>query len=291
MTKKETKNIAASIHAKLTNKAKANKLDVNILRTRYALERFLYRLSLSDYKEKFTLKGAMLFLLWSDENFRPTKDSDFLLTGDSSIKHVEKMIKEICDVPFPEDDALVFDQDSVSVERIKEDQQYSGLRVTLKASLSKIPIPIQLDIGTGDIVTPEPEHTAFPTILDNLPAPILSVYSRETVIAEKLEAMVSLDLANSRMKDFYDIWTITEKLGFDSNILIKAIAATFERRETEFPSGGIPSLTPYFYNNENKIIQWKAFLKKGRVLYPELTLQQVCEDINKSLSDVFKSVQ
>jgi hypothetical protein len=283
-------NIAASIHAKLTNKAREFKIDPNILRTRYALERFLYRLSLSQYKRRLTPKGAMLFVLWSDEKFRPTKDADFLLTGESDVDAVEKMIKEICVIPVQEDDAMRYDPESVRAEIIREDQAYGGVRATLAAHLGKITVPIQLDIGVGDVVTPKSEQVPFSVLMKDFPAPQLFVYSRESMVAEKLEAMVKLDLANSRMKDFYDVWVISTQLGFDSDIMPKAILATFKRRGTSFPKGDIPALTSYFYNDEKKNIQWRAFLKKGKVAYGHLTLKQVCEEISESLREVFKRI-
>ena len=288
MSRQHITNIAASVHAKLVNQAKENRIDVNILRMRYAIERFLYRLSLSKFCNKFTLKGAMLFLLWSDENFRPTKDSDFLLTGELNENIIESMIKEICSLRV-EDDAVHYHQESMQIQKIKEDQDYEGLRVTFSASVGNVLVPLQLDIGTGDIITPTGLQSEFPTIIKGSPAPMLYVYSRETVIAEKLEAMVKLDLANSRMKDFYDIWIITQKLGFDKNLLKQAIDATFKRRKTPFPDKGISSLTPSFYNDSKKNVQWNAFLKKGSVKHNKLTLQQVCEDIKKSLEEIFNN--
>ncbi len=291
MSKPGPINIAASIHAKLTNKAREFKIDPNILRTRYALERFLCRLGLSKYRRRLTLKGAMLFALWSDENFRPTKDADFLLTGKSGVDAVEKMVKEICLCPVQEDDAMRYDPESVRAEIIREDQAYGGVRATLAAHLGKITVPIQLDIGVGDVVTPKSEQVPFSVLMKDFPAPQLFVYSRESMVAEKLEAMVKLDLANSRMKDFYDVWVITTRLGFDVDIMSKAIPATFKRRGTLFPKDEIPALTSYFYNDEKKNIQWRAFLKKGKVAYSHLSLKQVCGEISDSLGDVLVKVK
>lgn len=161
MSKAAPKNMAASIQAKLNHKAGEFKLDPNILRMRYALERFLYRLGLSPYSRRLTLKGAMLFSLWSDELFRPTKDADFLLTGESSLAAVEKMIREICMVPVPEDDGMGFDPAGVVVERIKEDQVYGGVRVSLTACLGKIPVPIQLELEPGMSSPRNPSRCRF----------------------------------------------------------------------------------------------------------------------------------
>jgi len=290
MSNTSTKNIPASIHAKLTNRASELKLDPNILRTRYALERFLYRLSLSMYGSRFTLKGAMLFSLWSHENFRPTKDADFLPTGEAGVHAVNKMVREICIIPVEQDDAMHYPSESVRVEVIKEDQAYGGVRASLTARLGKIPVPVQLDIGTGDVVTQKSEQVPFSVIIKEFPPPVLSVYSRESVVAEKLETMIKLDLANSRMKDFYDVWVITTRLGFDADIMSKAMLATFKRRGTSFPKGEIPSLTSYFYSDENKNTQWRAFLRKGKVAYAQMSLQQVCTEISESLDKVFRKI-
>ncbi len=291
MSKNIISNIEKSIHAKLKMQAKDKKIDVNILMIRYALERFLFRLSLSDYKEKFILKGAMLFLMWSDESFRTTKDSDFLMLERVEKESIKEIIKEICSIVPEENDGMSYNEDSIIFQDIKKEQNYKGLRVTLKSFLGKIPIPIQLDLGTGDIITPKNIISKFPTILEKSSSPIIMTYTPETVIAEKLDAMVQLDLANSRMKDFYDIWVILNQLEYDKNILTQAIIATFKRRGTIFPKDKINALTPYFYDDKNKNIQWKAFMRKGAVIYNELTLSDVCENIKEQLKDVFVKVR
>ncbi|EDM28777.1 hypothetical protein LNTAR_09409 [Lentisphaera araneosa HTCC2155] len=179
---------------------------------------------------------------------------------------------------------MEYDAESIKILPIKEDQEYQGLRVTFKSKLGHIPIPVQLDMGTGDIVTPHAIETEFKVLIDTLPAPQLKVYNRETVIAEKLQAMVLLDLANSRMKDFYDVWVICTQFGFDEDILKEAVVSTFERRGTDFPSEGISSLTEYFYDDPSIKVRWKAFTKKLKI---ELTLEQVCRDIKECLEAVF----
>ncbi len=291
MSKNIISNIEKSIHAKLKMKAKDKKIDVNILMIRYALERFLFRLSLSDYKEKFILKGAMLFLMWSDESFRTTKDSDFLMLERVEKESIKEIIKEICSIVPEENDGMSYNEDSIIFQDIKKEQNYKGLRVTLKSFLGKIPIPIQLDLGTGDIITPKNIISKFPTILESSSSPIIMTYTPETVIAEKLDAMVQLDLANSRMKDFYDIWVILNQLEYDKDILTQAIIATFKRRGTKFPKDKINALTPYFYDDKNKNIQWKAFMRKGAVIYNELTLSDVCENIKEQLKDIFVKIR
>lgn len=276
---------AASVQQLLRNQAKAQGINPNILQVRYSLERFLYRLGLSEHKNRITLKGAMLFILWSDKSFRPTKDADFLITGDISPNNIQQVIIDICNTKVAQDDAMEYDAESIKIIPIKEDQEYQGLRVTLKSKLGHIPIPMQLDMGTGDIVTPPATEADFKVLIDTLPAPRLKVYNRETVIAEKLQAMVLLDLANSRMKDFYDVWIICTQFGFDEEILKEAIVSTFKRRGTDFPSEGISSLTEYFYDDPSIKIRWKSFTKKLKL---DLSLEQVCIDIKGYLEAILK---
>jgi predicted nucleotidyltransferase component of viral defense system len=186
---------------------------------------------------------------------------------------------------------MVYDFDSIKINTMKEDQEYKGTRVLLNSTLGKTNIPVQLDIGTGDTITPHALRVNFKVIINELPAPQIKVYNQETVIAEKLQAMVSLDLANSRMKDFYDIWFICMKLELNHDLLAKAIAATFKRRGTEFPKEAVPSLTDYFYAASTKKAQWKAFVRKSKIEPKELTLKQVCHDISRLLSEVFGKLQ
>ena len=254
---------AASVQQLLRNQAKAQGINPNILQVRYSLERFLYRLGLSKHKDRITLKGAMLFILWSDKSFRPTKDADFLITGDISPNNIKQVVIDICNIEVTNDDAMVYDAESIKIVPIKEDQEYQ-----------------QLDMGTGDVVTPRATEADFKVLIDTLPAPRLKVYNRETVIAEKLQAMVLLDLANSRMKDFYDVWIICTQFGFDKEILKEAIVSTFKRRGTNFPSEGISSLTEYFYDDPAIKTRWKAFTKKLKL---DLSLEQVCIEIKEHL--------
>ena len=182
-----------------------SKEDFNLLLTKYAIERVLYRISQSPYKDIFVLKGALLFELWTEQTHRPTRDADFLSQGDNSLERFQKIFEEICAMTV-HDDGLRLDPASVRVDRIKEDQDYEGIRVTYVGYLEASRLPVQIDIGFGDTITPEPVQTSFPTLLEN-PAPVLLAYPRETVVAEKFEALVKLGLANTRMKDFHDLKT------------------------------------------------------------------------------------
>lgn len=244
------KNIPASIRQKLLNLSREQNLDFQLLLTRFILERFLFRLSKSKYKSKFVLKGAMLFQVWEDDIFRPTKDIDLLSFGKPDLDYFEKVVQEICSQSFPED-GISFDIDSVQTSRIKEEDEYQGLRVQLFAFLGSARVRVQIDIGFGDAVTPEPLDINYPTIL-SLPAPVLKAYSRETSVAEKFHAMINLGIANSRMKDFYDIWILLKSYDFNGAILTKTIFDTFERRKTTINDEVPLVFTDEFYKDKAK---------------------------------------
>lgn len=228
MSKESPTNVAASVKQRLLNRARTQKEDFNLLLTKYALERVLYRISQSSHKDAFVLKGALLFELWTEQTHRPTRDADFLSNGESSLERFQKIFQEICKMDV-HDDGLRFDDASVKVERIKEDQDYEGIRATFLGYLETSRLPVQIDIGFGDAITPAPIETSFPTLLEN-PAPVLLVYPRETVIAEKFEATVKLGIANTRMKDFHDLRTLSLLFAFDGAVLSTALQRTFERR-------------------------------------------------------------
>jgi predicted nucleotidyltransferase component of viral defense system len=261
-----TRNVAASVRQKLLNLSKAQQEDFQGLLTRYALERFLYRLSQSDYYDRFILKGAMLFTLWSDEPHRATRDLDLLCYGDNSIDHLEKVFRDICAVQVAED-GFEFRAESVKGEPIKEDQEYEGVRIKLVGGLTgtQTQIMVQVDIGFGDAIVPGAQEVHSPIILEPFPAPILKTYPRETVVAEKFQAMVLLGIANSRMKDFYDLWYLSQNFAFEGRLLSQAIQATFERRRTEIPATPPLALTAEFYKDAAKQKQWNAFIRKGKL--------------------------
>jgi 6-phosphofructokinase len=197
---KNVTNLAASVRQHLANFARQRNEDFGLLLTKYALERLLFRISQSECQKIFVLKGALLFELWTEQAHRPTRDADFLFDGDNDPSRFETIFKEICALTIDED-GLQFDPASVKAQRIKEDADYEGVRVTILSYLQRARIPMQIDIGFGDTITPPPVETSFPTIL-NGPAPLLLTYPKETVVAEKFEAMVKLGMANSRMKEF-----------------------------------------------------------------------------------------
>jgi len=275
--------IAASIRARLLNISREKKTNFNRVLTNYGLERLLYRLSTSEYRDEFVLKGAMLFSYWSGDAYRATMDVDFLKSGDASITYLTRVFKHLCDQGSDFEDGLVFDADSVHADEIREENAYGGIRVTMKATLAKARIAIQADVGIGDIITPQADVIEFPALLD-MPSPVMQAYPVETVIAEKFEAMVHLGIANSRMKDFYDIWAIFKFMNPDSQVLATAIANTFERRATTLPIETPLALTDDFSANSTKQKQWIAFVHRAGVSHgARQTLQETVEDIRPLL--------
>ncbi|HHJ15619.1 MAG TPA: nucleotidyl transferase AbiEii/AbiGii toxin family protein [Gammaproteobacteria bacterium] len=274
MNNKRGKNTAASVRDRLLALSRERGEDFQLLLTQYGLERLLYRLSESSYQNCFVLKGAMLFLLWGDQPHRPTRDVDFLGFGDSDEAGLRAIFRELCDIPV-EDDGLTLMADSVQVEVIRDQTEYGGLRVRLFGDLAGARVPIQADIGFGDAVTPKAKEIEYPTLLGN-PAPHLKAYPRETVVAEKYQAVVHLGMANSRMKDFYDLWVIAREFDFDGLILSEAIRNTFSRRRTSLPEHTPSGLSPEFYEDAHKNNQWNAFIRKGMLLTAPPLLMEVC---------------
>ncbi|MFA5170194.1 MAG: nucleotidyl transferase AbiEii/AbiGii toxin family protein [Sulfuriferula sp.] len=281
MSVDQPRNLAASVRQRLYNIAKRNGEAFDLVLTRYALERLLYRLGQSECHNQFLLKGAMLFAVWDGESHRPTRDVDLLGFGSGELSHLEKTFRDICLIPV-EPDGLEFIADNLRAIEIRENQEYQGVRVLFDARLENAIIPIQIDIGYGDAVTPAAEDITYPTVLDFAP-PKLRAYPIYTVVAEKFQAMVWLGIANSRMKDFYDIWIILRKYPFDGNILVKAITATFERRNTPLPAAAPFALTQAFASDKMKQMQWKAFLQKNKLSADNLTFADIIMALHEFL--------
>ena len=277
MTKGRPRNLAASVRQRLMNLARARNEDFQLVLTRYALERLLYRLAQSEHRDVFVLKGAMLFQLWSDQPHRPTRDLDFLGRGDNSIPRFERTSGKYA--LAIEDDGLVFRAESVRGGTIKEDQEYEGLRLALDCRLENARIPIQIDIGFGDVVTPAATEVSYPVLLD-FPAPVLPAYSRESVVAEKFQAMVMLGITNSRMKDFFDLWFLARHFEFQGPLLCQAIRATFERRHTPVPTEAPVALSSEFAQDRGKQTQWRAFISKGKLETGGAGLPDVMDVLN-----------
>lgn len=275
-------NIGASIRNRLLDKARAEKLDFNLLLTRYALERMLYRLSISAQHDQFLLKGALLFDLWFDVPHRPTHDADLLGFGSPEISHLEEVFRNISRIEV--EDGIVFQPDSVKGAEIRKEANYAGVRITLIGLLDSARCPVQVDVGFGDAVVPGPDDVSYPIILTGLPEPQLRAYPRCTVVAEKLEALTSLGMLNSRMKDFFDLWVLAKHSDFDGALLSRAIAATFERRRTAFPEGMSIGLSDEFINDDQKNKQWLAFLRKNAL--DPIPLATVISDLREFLLPV-----
>ncbi len=276
---RELQNPGASVRARLLNKARAERTDFQILLTRYALERLLYRLSVSDHREEFILKGAMLFTVWVADPFRPTRDLDLLGRGDNSVDAIAEAFRAICAQPVA-DDGVTFDVAGLQTVPIRDDGDYAGVRVRTAAVISGARVPIQVDIGFGDAVTPNPIEIDYPTLLDS-PAPHLRVYPVETVVAEKFEALVSLGIANSRMKDFYDLWLISQTFELRHSVLSEAVRRTFARRGTELPMMAPVGLTKEFA--ETWSVQWRAFLGRDRMAAAPIALEVTVSDLRAFL--------
>jgi predicted nucleotidyltransferase component of viral defense system len=272
-----TKEIAASIHQRLLNHARKEGVRFNDVLQRYALERWLYRLSKSEHCERFVLKGALMLIAWDLPVTRPTRDIDMLAWVQNDLDGIRQLIAEVCRVEC-EEDGLLFSAESVTTERIAEDALYEGVRAGFKGSLGNARIPMQADLGFSDVVTPAPVDLTYPTILEQ-PAPRLKAYNRETAIAEKFQAMVKLGELNSRMKDFFDIWSLAGSQSFDGAILSKAVANTFERRNTP-KNGNAVCFSETFGDSPDKQKQWQAFA----------TRSQLTEQIPGAFVDVWRVV-
>ncbi|MEM1099380.1 MAG: nucleotidyl transferase AbiEii/AbiGii toxin family protein [Planctomycetota bacterium] len=264
--------MAASVHQRLLNLSRETGEDFQRVLDRYVAERFLYRLSRSSHSNDFILKGAMLFVAWMGQMLRPTRDLDLLGYGDPSAERIRACFSNICD-QAADGDGLVFDADAVRVDPIREGQTYEGQRVRIPVLLGKARITLQVDVGFGDAVPAGLRPTVFPTLLD-MPAPEVTWYPPEVVVAEKVHAMVVLGMANSRMKDFYDVAEILDRFTLTTGLLANSLAETFARRQTLLPADIPVAFTSAFTEDQAKNKQWKSFLLRND-LSPENSLQSV----------------
>ena len=261
------KGLPASVQVRLARHARAIGMDPNLVFARFAVERFLYRLSRSPHADRFVLKGALLMLVWLGETIRPTRDADLLGFGEITEQSLTRIFTEVCNADV-EPDGLEFPPSSLRIAPIRVEDAYGGLRATLQARLGKARLRVQVDVGIGDAVFPEPTWLEYPALL-GFPRPRLRAYHPETSIAEKLHAMVVLGQANSRMRDFFDIHALAQHEPFDGEVLARAVRATFERRRTPIPDSLPFALTPAFAAMSLKQVKWQAFLRKnGRLNAP-----------------------
>jgi len=271
-------NSPASVHQRLLNYAKEQGRPFNEVLQYYGLQRFLYRLGQSRFRERFVLKGALMLVAWHSPVTRPTRDIDLLGRLDNAPEAMVTVMQAICNQPAPED-GLRFDAENVTGERINEGASYTGVRARLVAYLGQARIPIQVDIGFGDPLVPGPAWVRLPTILD-IPAAELWGYSRESAIAEKVQAMVMLGELNSRMKDFYDIWLLSNLYEFDGATLCRALQATFAQRGMQITLPVIALEEPFASPVHET--QWRAFLRRSRLAEPA-TLQKTIKTISAFL--------
>ncbi len=290
MTKTARKNIPASVRERLRKVARERNADFGLILVKYGLERILFRLSRSAYREIFVLKGALLFELWTQQSYRPTRDADFLARGDNATERFARIFRELCAMES-EPDGLRFDPETVTAERITEDADYEGVRIIFTGYLERAKIPIQIDIGFGDAITPAPVESYYPTLLQSS-APRLLTYPRETVVAEKFEAIVKLGIANTRMKDFYDLQVLSRDFSFDGKSLAEAIQNTFRTRGTALPPAGRPlAFTSDFYDDLAKVRQWTAFTQKNKGYVAPTPFRTVVTRIAEFLVPVARSAR
>ncbi|MGA2701229.1 MAG: nucleotidyl transferase AbiEii/AbiGii toxin family protein [Isosphaeraceae bacterium] len=278
MTRRRARDIASSVRQRLLDLSRTRNEDFQLIITRFASERLLYRLSQSNHAELFVLKGALLFALWTGRMLRPTRDVDLLGYGAPGAEDLAAIFREVCALELDHADGLRFHAESVTAEPIREDQEYEGIRIRFRVTLGRARIDLQVDVGFGDAVTPSPEIVDFPSLL-GFPAPRIRAYPRETVIAEKYQAMVQLGIANSRMKDFFDIWVMAQEFPFDGKTLSEAIRATFQRRRTPVPALPPIALRSDFGGDDTKGFQWQAFTTRSGLRDAVPTLGSVVADL------------
>lgn len=282
-------DLAASIKARLLHKAREKREEFELVLVRYACERFLYRLGISRLRDRCILKGAGLLTLWMKEPYRSTRDLDFLASGPDDEKNIRATVEAICAVACPED-GLTFDLSSLGISPIRAQEKYKGHRAVFQARLGKAKIRLQIDFGFGDAVTPGPEEAEFSTLLPGAPAPRVRVYPRTVTVAEKFEAMVRLGRANSRMKDFHDVWALSTEFEFAGGQLRDAIAATFERRGTAWTAEPPDVLGSGFYEDDEFQTRWAAYLRTGISRAPSTAFPQIGDRIRAFLGPIRDSI-
>jgi predicted nucleotidyltransferase component of viral defense system len=288
MTKRPITNVAASVRDRLLNRGRQSGEDFQFLLQRYAAERLLYRLGQSAHRARFVLKGAMLFALWGGSVYRPTRDLDFTGYGNSEADAVIATFKEVCAVSVS-DDGLAFDAETVRAEPIRDEAEYNGLRVRLRALLGNARIEMQIDIGFGNAIEPGANDVQYPTLLD-APAPNIRAYPHEAVVAEKLHTLVVLGERTTRTKDLYDLYTLAAQFPFDAAKLTRAIAATFERRKTKIDTTLPAGLAARFYSDRARATQWRAYLDRNNLPGAPRDFAQVGERIQAFLEPVWTTL-
>lgn len=282
-------NVAASVRQRLFNLARMRGEDFSLVLTKFALERVLYRLSKSKHRDLFVLKGALLFEVWTGEQYRPTRNADFSARSQDNPERFAQIFKDLCFAKLEEGDGLQLDASSIVVERIPGEATYGGLRVKLPGGLDNARFSVQIDLGFGDAITPRPVELELPSLL-KLPAAKLWTDPRETVIAEKFETAVHLGIAHTRMKDLYDLHVLAQRFSFDGKDLSEAITKTFKTRNTQIPAGPPLVFRAEFFNDADKMKQWNAFRNKNREQIEDITLEAVCAEMADFLGPVIEAI-
>ena len=284
---KGAKNIAESVHQRLLDKARESSRPFNELLQYFAIERFIYRIAKSSYANRFILKGALMFSAWSGALSRPTMDIDLLGKIDNKLDTITAAIKEVCLIEV-EKDGIYFDAETVDAIRITEDAEYEGVRARVHGNMGKARVSIQIDIGFGDVIIPNPERISYPTLLD-FPAPELKGYTMESTIAEKFQAMVKLGILNSRMKDFYDIWVLSRTFDFKGKLLAEAVEKTFEKRNTPVNLDAA-LFDPSFGKDGDKNVQWQGFVRKTKLINAPQSFEEVIGAVKLFLEPLATSI-
>ncbi|HEX9693163.1 MAG TPA: nucleotidyl transferase AbiEii/AbiGii toxin family protein [Gemmatimonadales bacterium] len=260
MTRRTPVNVAASVRQRLHDRARREGVQFQLLLEHFAIERLLYRLQASRHAGRFILKGAMLFRVWEGRTPRQTRDLDLLGQGEPD--EMATLFTEVAGTHITPDDGVIFDASSVRSEPIRDHTEYRGVRVRMHAHLDSARIPVQVDVGFGDAVTPDATPAAYPGLLD-FPTPTIRMYPRETVVAEKFQAIVSLSTANTRVKDYFDLWHLGRHYAFDGTDLHRALRTTFERRETALPKAAPAGLGAAYLGDVGRVRQWEAFVERS----------------------------
>jgi hypothetical protein len=281
------RDIGSSVRQRLLNQSRANGRPFQEMLQYFAMERFLYRLAKSPYADRFILKGALLLTAWRAPLSRPTMDIDLAGRTNNQLDHIREIVGVVCEIAV-DPDGIEFDRASIGVSRIKEDAEYEGVRARFHGTLARARIPMQLDIGFGDVITPGPMEIEYPALL-NFPAPVLQAYPKETVIAEKLEALTALGILNSRLKDYYDLALLSRLYPFEGDRLSEAIVATFRHRGTAIEPEPI-GLTRAYCDDPARTLQWRAFVRRSRFAEEAGDLTRLVEEIRPFVLPILSTV-
>ncbi len=288
MTSRKVANTPASVKARLLNLARKRQRAFHELLQYYAMERFLFRLGESSHRDRFVLKGALLFHVWDIQDSRSTRDIDMLAMADNSPDYLVKLVKNVCELEVLCLDGVVYDSHSISVEVMQAQREYEGIRICFQAKLQNTKIPMQIDFGFGDVITPEPQSITYPTLLD-FPAPRLSGYPVETVISEKLQTMVEKGLLNSRVKDYLDVWTLLRWGQFGGEVLARALVRTFEQRRTRLNLVQLAQIIQQYGDSADRQLLWERYRKKNSFAAAPQSLLELCSGIITQLPSLVRT--